>query len=106
MLTQEQIDKLTEVGFKRWQKGNLDRLYINATQLGLVCTYYNTGNISSAELNGERLSNSQGYKMKNAKTFMDVKTGSLHSDSDVLKELAFDLVMKTLEAYREDDDNA
>lgn len=104
MLTQEQIDKLTEVGFKRWQKGNLDRLYINATQLGLVCTYYNTGNISSAELNGERLSNSEGRRMKNAKTFIDVKTGSLFSDNYTLKVVAYDLYLNTIHGREETND--
>ena len=88
MLNEMKIKELENKGFKRWTKGNMDRMYINAAQLGLVCTYYNSGNISHAEFNGEKVSNSQGYKLKAAKTFVDVKTGRIHSDSATLKEAA------------------
>ena len=88
MVTEERITELEKLGFKRWMKGNLDRLYINAAQLGLVCDYYNTGNIKSAEFNGESISNCQARRMKAAKTFIDVKTGKVHSDSYTLEQAA------------------
>ena len=88
MLTNEKITALTEKGFKRWTKGNLDRMYINAAQLGLICTYYNTGSISSAEFGGERISNSRACAMKAAKTFIDIKSGRIYSDNDTLREAA------------------
>lgn len=88
MITEERIAKLEEKGFKRWQKGNLDRLYINASQLGLECGYYNTGNIKWAEFNGESISNSKAYKYRAAKTYIDVKTERVQSDYDILKEAA------------------
>lgn len=91
-MTEQRIAELEAKGFKRWTKGNIDRLYINATQLGLVCTYYKTGNISSAEFRGETISNSKASKMKNAKTFVDVKTGNVYSDNEWLKEVAEDLI--------------
>ena len=84
-MTEQQIQSLMEKGFKRWAKGNLDRLYINATQLGLVLTYYKTGNIRSAAFNGDPISNSEGRRMKEAKTFIDVKTGCVYSDNNALK---------------------
>lgn len=31
MLTNEMICALEEKGFKRWTKGNLDRMYVNAS---------------------------------------------------------------------------
>lgn len=84
--TKEQlIEALEAKGFKRWQKGNYDRLYINAGALGLVCSYYRTGNISDAEFCGGQISNSEAYRMKSAKTFIDVKTWKLHSDNDTLR---------------------
>lgn len=95
-MTQEQIAKLETKGFKRWTKGNLDRLYINASQLGLVCDYYNTGNIKYAEFNGEHISNSQGYRYKAAKTFVDVKTDAIHSDIPALQEAAGEIVNSIL----------
>lgn len=91
MLGEAKIIELAEKGFKRWTKGNVDRLYINATQLGLVCGYYNTGNIRWAEFNGESISNSQARRYKAAKTFVDVKTGAVYSDYETLKDAAIEL---------------
>ena len=85
MLSEEKILNLESKGFKRWQKGNLDRLYINALQLGLVCEYYKTGNIRNAYFDGVGISNCEARRMKSAKTFIDVKTGSVYSDSYTLK---------------------
>ena len=92
MMTEERIKELEEKGFKRWTKGNLDRLYINASQLGLVCEYYKTGNISDAEFDGVQISNSRAYKMKGAKTYVDIKTGTVHSTDEWLKEKAEELL--------------
>ena len=66
----------------------MDRLYINAAQLGLVCSYYKTGNISSAEFDGERISNCEARRMKASKTFIDIKTDRVYSDNSHLKEAA------------------
>ena len=85
MLTEERIAELTRKGFNRWTKGNLDRLYINASQLGLVCEYYNTGNIKYAEFQGETISNCQARRMKASKTFIDIKTGKVYSDNYTLE---------------------
>lgn len=89
-MTEERIALLTTKGFRRWQKGNLDRLYINAAQLGLSCEYYGTGNIRSAEFQGNRISNSEGYRMKTAKTYVDVKTGKVYNAT--LKAAAEELI--------------
>lgn len=91
-LTEKTIAALEAKGFNRWTKGNMDRLYINATHLGLELTYYKTGNISSAYMNGERISNAQGYRYKAAKTYIDIQTGEVHSDRDDLKEAAQELL--------------
>lgn len=91
------IEKLIDLGFKRWTKGNLDRLYVNAAQLGLVCEYYNTGNIRSAEFCGESISNCHARRLKAAKTFIDIKTGRVYSDSDLLTEAAEKLMAEAAE---------
>lgn len=87
-MTEQRIAELEAKGFKRWIKGTYDRLYINASVLGLVCDYYKTGNISYAEFNGEKISNAEAYRMKSAKTFVDVKTGTIYSNNKYLKETA------------------
>lgn len=88
MLTNDTIRILEEKGFKRWTKNNIDRMYINASQLGLVCDYYKTGNISSAWFQGVSISNCEAKRMKSAKTFIDVSTGAIHSDNWKLEEAA------------------
>ena len=88
------IKALEGMGFKRWQKGTMDRLYINASALGLVCDYYRTGNISDAHFNGEQISNCEARRMRTSKTFLDVKTWILYSDNDSLKRAAEELITK------------
>ena len=84
-LDEAKVKELEQLGFKRWTKGNMDRLYINATQLGLDCEYYKTGNISGADFKGERISNSEARRMKAAKTYIDIQTGRVLSDNETLK---------------------
>ena len=86
------IEELTELGFKRWQKNGMDRMYINASTLGLSCTYYKTGNISGADFCGKLISNSEAYRMKGAKTYIDLKLGRLVSDNARLAAAAADLI--------------
>jgi len=61
---QETIRILTKTfGGKLWEKHGKCRVYFEgayiANDYGLEWTRYNTGNISSASLNGERISNSE-----------------------------------------------
>lgn len=91
-MTEKMIAKLEALGFRRWQKGNYDRMYINATDLGLVCEYYKTGNIHYAEFQGEHVSNSNARAMQYAKTYIDVKTGKLYSDHEYLRSAAQELI--------------
>lgn len=88
----ERIEELEAMGFRRWQKNGMDRMYINAGALGLICTYYKSGNISSAEFAGERVSNSEGYRLKSAKTYIDLKLKRLVSDSARLAAAAAELI--------------
>lgn len=90
-MIKDRIEELEEKGFSRWTKGNLDRLYINAAQLGLICSYYKTGNISNATFNGVSISNAEARRMKGSKTFIDIKTGKVYSDNELLKKAAAEL---------------
>ena len=73
------IQKLEEAGFKRWTKDTYDRLYINATSLGLEYETYKSGSIRSATFNGEEISNSRAGRMLAMKMYIDVATGELHT---------------------------
>lgn len=93
-LSTEMIEKLTAAGGSRWQKGNFDRIYFNASSLGLRCEYYKTGNISSAWFNDESISNCAGRRLKAAKTFVDVATGEIVSTESMLHEALEAIVEK------------
>ena len=90
-LTESRIAELENKGFKRWQKGNMDRLYINACNLGLDCTYYKTGNISGASFQGHSISNCEARRMKAAKTFINVVTEEVMSTNTTLGRAAAEL---------------
>lgn len=92
MNKEQAIAIMIERGGKRWQKGNMDRIYFNTSALGLECTYYKTGNIHSAEFNGKSISNSEGYRMKAAKTYIDVDTWTAHGTHDDLLNALVELM--------------
>jgi hypothetical protein len=74
-------ESLIRSGWKLWEKGTMRRLYVNASVLGLECTYYASGNIHTATFDGCQISNHQAYGMKCAKTYIDLTTNTLHSDN-------------------------
>lgn len=85
MSREEIIDELTKK-FGRWTKKGyngkvLDRIYFNATDLGLTVTYYKTGSVSSAEINGERISNCEARRVLGSKAYFDLTDNTLHMDS-------------------------
>lgn len=88
---EERIEELEGLGFKRWQKAGYDRMYINATALGLEVDYYKTGNVASAYLDGEKISNRYGRELVSAKTYIDLKTGKMHGTNQLLLDKAREL---------------
>lgn len=79
MLNDMTIKALEEKGFKRWTKGTMDRLYVNADKLGLDCCYNKSGRVLGATFNDEHVSNTHASEMLTAKTYIDVLTGEVHS---------------------------
>lgn len=94
----EMITNLEARGFNRWTKGALDRLYINAAQLGLVCQYRSVGSISGATFCGDEISNSEARRMKAAKTFIDLATDTVYSDNAALAHRAAEMTGLSFEA--------
>lgn len=97
-LNDKQIAALEEKGFKRWTKGNMDRLYIDAEILGLEVNRNKSGNVSGAYYRGERISNSLGTAMARSKTYIDIATGELTSGNWTLEQDARQLYEETMEA--------
>lgn len=86
-MNDKMIEKLESKGFKRWTKGNMDRLYINAQYLG----YEPETATAMPKLNGESVSRSEARRIVNAKTYIDLKDDTLHNDgywNDSLKDAA------------------
>lgn len=86
------VEDLIAMGAKRWEKAGYDRLYLNNAGLklaGLEISRYNTGNVSLAKLNGEKVSNAKASRMASIveRAFVDLTTGKLNctqsSDDDV-----------------------
>lgn len=94
------IAKLEAKGGKRWIKGNMDRMYFNATVLGLELEYYKTGNIRDASFRGTGLSNGMGGRYKAAKTYIDLATGTVHSDFDCLADAVRELIAQAEEEIK------
>ena len=91
-MTDTMIAKLEAKGGNRWIKGSMDRMYFNATAIGLELEYYKTGNIRSASFRGTGLSNCMGGRYKAAKTYIDLATGEVHSDFDCLADAVRELI--------------
>ena len=74
-----------------WEKYNKRRLYLDfAKIINLEVNRYNTGNISSAFLNAEKISNSKAYKYLQGKAFIDLNTNTLecqYMHSDIIELL-------------------
>ena len=74
-----------------WEKYNKRRLYLDFAKIvHLEVDRYNTGNISSAFLEGEKISNSKAYKYLQGKAYIDLNTNTLecqYMHSDIIELL-------------------
>ncbi len=98
-MNEAKIARLVEAGGKEWQKGNAHRVYFNADfaykAIGLELNYYKTGNIFSAQLKGEPISNSQAKRIVAGLPiwYYDVNAEKLMREgnpSQVIKDLGLD----------------
>ena len=75
-MTEEMIKNLIEKkGFKRWIKGDKDRLYIKAYELPFVKTNWKKNGKKTLSLFGEELSYTKSSQLDHAQFYIDVKTG-------------------------------
>ena len=86
-LTEKQIAKLESKGFKRWTKGDYDRLYINAYNIHGIDTNWKKNGKKTLSINGEELSYSKSAELSYMKIYIDVKTGEVVADWDSVKAL-------------------
>lgn len=101
-MTENMIKKLEAKGFKRWTKGEHDRLYANVEDFGLELHHYNSGNISGATLNGEKISNSYGAEIKrNTSIYLNVNDGELYLTDRANDEIVANVKAAIAEAEEE-----
>lgn len=85
------VKRLGGIGYLKtigneWKAGDKHRIYINKLEelYGFDANYYGTGNISSATLDGEQISNSKARKIKTnldfGKLWYDVNAKRFYSD--------------------------
>lgn len=86
---QDKIRFLCGMGFNHWKKGNLNRLYINAEDLGLEIERIAPG-VTKATFCGEEISYREAMALKYAKTYISLPDGKAFSDDVQLAELAQD----------------
>lgn len=94
-LTAENFENLTSYIGNRWTKKG-DRLYLTdtfmLTAIGLEYECYKTGNICSATLNGEKISNSKAGKIASflrfAKIYVDLETGEIVNAGEYAEKIA------------------
>lgn len=87
----ENIAELEKLGFKRWTKNGMDRLYINAQALGLDREH--------GTLNGKKISNTYTRELASAKTYIDLNTFTIISSScELTFEVAVRIGLEDLEA--------
>ena len=102
-LSEKQIEALEKKGFRRWTKGDYDRLYINVIKLPGVY-----GSSSELEIDGDKLSRTKSWRVSNAKIWIDVATAEVHAEAayheDFLKSAAEKLLSEVIETETEADE--
>lgn len=99
------IETLEGMGANRWTKYDRDRLYLQKIlpeMIGLKISRYNTGNISDASINGEKISNSSAgrYLAGMEKTYYDIKNKKLFVDTH--RDEVVEDITKAMDKLRED----
>jgi hypothetical protein len=84
MTTAYTEDQMTSIGGNLWagRDGNKRRVYFNdwPEMAGFRYTTYNSGNISSASINGETLANGRAAQLVGAKVYWE--NGEIHTTLD------------------------
>lgn len=79
------IEKLESMGASRWTKYGKDRIYFNRNEFiknaGFSYYTYKSGNISSAYVNGIKVSNAEGYRILSSfeSVFLNLESMKLES---------------------------
>lgn len=77
------VETMTAIGGNRWQRGSMDRVYINdwARFAGIEIEHYRSGSISSASIDGRGIANSRAGRLLGAidRLYFDATDGQLYA---------------------------
>lgn len=88
-VTEKMVEFLKEIGANEWHKGSYNRLYLNEavdTLIGLETESYKSGNIKSAWLKGNEISNAEARRLieRTCKAYVDLDTMELVTINELL----------------------
>ena len=88
-VTEKMVEFLKGIGANEWHKGSYNRLYLNEavdTLIGLETESYKSGNIKSAWLKGNEISNAEARRIieRTCKAYIDLDTMELVSVNELL----------------------
>ena len=90
--------ELERLGFKRWTKEGMDRMYINAFDLGLRIFYDEKTQPKEASVNDVVIPLARGLRLKEAKTYLDLTTMTVVSVDELLATIAANLIRAAIGA--------
>lgn len=93
--------ELERLGFKRWTKEGMDRMYIDAFDLGLRIFYDEKIQPKEASMNDVVIPLTRGLRLKEAKTYLDLATMTIISVDELLAKTAADLIHEAIGATYE-----
>jgi len=66
-------DQIVAIGGQEWARGNVERVYLNDwhDMIGLSVNYYKSGNVSSAKLDGELISNTKAARLIGTSVYLE-----------------------------------
>lgn len=95
------IEKLEKKGFRRWTKGNYDRLYIQGWQLEGITTNWKKNGKKTVSVDGVELSYTKSAIFGNygSKNYIDVKTGEIFvsTEDSVYHDIIVNKIKKMIE---------
>lgn len=96
------FEKAVKQGWTHWTKDGKDRLYFNIADNGALDIYrYKSGNVRSAYLDGEKISNSRANRILATRAYLDLKTGETVIVSGDEHDLVADVFEKALKDIQE-----
>lgn len=97
-LTCWQVEKLEGAGGKRWTEGDMDRVYLDPTKLGLEVEFRRSGKVESASFDGTPITDDAARHVLNSRVYVDVASGRLYTLSDFADEAVWREVVRRARA--------